>query len=120
MPNKRLQTALLAIINDMDYDSDITTTMFRDLSGGHLSVVNKALRSLEAQGHIEFSHSQPTPWHGGAPLKVWRRRPEGAFKGFCLGAITKGVFAHLFERPKPIVGGRQHLRLSAGGDHNDL
>ena len=111
MPIPYIQQAILKEIEQLPDDADITTGMFRHLAKKHLSVVNKAIRALELQGHLEFSHSVPTAG-GGIGTKVWRKRASGAFESFQTGLITEGVFADLFAQPKPIVGAVKYCLLS--------
>jgi hypothetical protein len=101
-----LYTQILEAIEVMSDDTEITTSEFLHTTN-HRASINKVLHRMEGQGILELS--QNNDYKGGS--KVWRKRVEGRYSGFVPLAITEGVFAHLWARPAPVVGGRIHRGL---------
>jgi len=98
-----LYTQILEAIEVMSDDTEITTSDFMHMTN-HRASANKVLHRMAEQGILELDHS--SDYKGGG--KVWRKRVEGRYSGFVPEAINEGVFAHLWARPAPAVGGRIH------------
>jgi hypothetical protein len=98
-----LYTQILTEIEALPEDAEITTNLFLPMTD-HRASINKVLWRMEEQGIIECVNATDTP-------RVFRRRVAGRYTGFVPEAITEGVFAHLWARPAPAVGGRVYRKL---------
>jgi len=101
-----LYTNILTEIAALPDNAEITTTQFLSLTD-HRASINKVLWRMEDQGILECINEPEVP-------RVFRKRVAGRYSGFVPEAITEGVFAHLWARPQPAVGGVVYRKLVEG------